>query len=268
MQLAHAGLYADTDQTGTTPLAPSPVEGYTKSPVREMTADDIDDMIDAFGAAAARAKAAGFDGIQIHAAHGYLLSQFLSPAFNRRTDAYGGTVENRARAAREVIERIRQTVGAGYPVLIKVNTSDHLDGGLERPEAVTTALMFQEAGIDAIELSGGTGASGKMRPVRTGIVTEDREAYFEKAAKAFRRQIVVPLILVGGVRSYTTAERIIAENTADYVSLSRPLIREPDLINRWKAGDLRRATCISDNRCFVPIRNGLGVTCVTDAKSH
>jgi 2,4-dienoyl-CoA reductase-like NADH-dependent reductase (Old Yellow Enzyme family) len=266
MQLAHAGLMADTDQTGTIPLAPSIVDGYSKIPAREMTPDDIGEVVDAFGTAAARAKAAGFDGVQIHAAHGYLLSQFLSPVFNHRSDTYGGTVGNRAQIVLEVIRGIRQTVGDRYPVLIKMNTADHLAGGLELPDAVTAAVLFQAAGIDAIELSGGTGASGKLRPVRTGIKSKEREAYFEEAARSFRQQATVPLILVGGIRSYETAARIITENTADYVSMSRPFIREPDLINRWQSGDLKRATCVSDNRCFIPIRKGLGVTCVTDAK--
>ncbi len=267
MQLAHAGLMADTDQTGSIPLAPSVVVEYTKTPPQAMTTDDISDVVEAFGVAAVRAKAAGFDGVQIHAAHGYLLSQFLSPAFNRRTDSYGGTVENRARIVLEVLHSIRQKAGDTYPVLIKMNTADHLDGGLERPDASATAVLLQAAGIDAIELSGGTGASGKMRPVRTGISSEDREAYFEQAAKSFRQKVTVPLILVGGIRSYAIAERIIAQNTADYISLSRPFIREPDLVNRWRSGDLGRATCVSDNRCFVPIRKGLGVSCVTDAKA-
>ena len=112
-------------------------------------------------------------------------------------------------------------------------------------------------------LSGGTGASGKLRPVRTGIKHEEQEAYFESAANAFRKRVRVPLLLVGGIRSYSVAERIVSQNIADCISMSRPFIREPDLINRWKSGDRSRATCLSDNRCFVPIRKGEGVYCVT-----
>lgn len=267
MQLAHAGLMADTDQTRRNPLAPSIVDGYTKNPPQEMTTNDISEVVEAFGTAAARAKTAGFDGVQIHAAHGYLLSQFVSPVFNRRTDSYGGTVENRARIILEALQQIRQAVGIDYPVLIKMNTADYLDGGLELLDAVNTAVLLQEAGIDAIELSGGTGVSGKMRPVRVGIKSKEQEAYFEEAAKSFRSRISVPLILVGGIRSYETAERIITNKTADYISMSRPFIREPDLINRWKSGDRSQATCVSDNRCFIPIRKGLGISCVTDAKT-
>ena len=266
-QLAHAGLYADSNLTGQPPLAPSAVRGLTETVPEEMRSADIQETIDAFAAAAMRAKSAGFDGVQIHAAHGYLLSQFLSPRFNQRSDAYGGKTENRARIVLEVLGAIRQQVGSDFPVLVKMNTGDYLDGGLELVEAVQIGLMLESAGIDAIELSGGTGASGKLRPVRTGIKSEEQEAYFEVAAKAFRQQIQVPLMLVGGIRSYAVAQRIVSQNIADCISMSRPFIREPDLIKRWKTGDRSRATCLSDNRCFVPIRNGEGVYCVT-AKRH
>jgi 2,4-dienoyl-CoA reductase-like NADH-dependent reductase (Old Yellow Enzyme family) len=263
LQLAHAGLFADTDLTGQPPLAPSPVKTFTRTAPDEMSAADIHRIVTAFGDAAARARTAGFDGVQIHAAHGYLLSQFLSPAFNRRTDAYGGSLQNRARIVLAVLADIRRRVGRDCPVLIKLNTADFVDGGLVVDDAVRVAELLTEAGIDAIELSGGTGASGKMRPVRTGIRTREQEAYFRDAATAFRRRVSIPLMLVGGIRSYAVAEEVVADRTADYISMSRPFIREPDLINRWRSGDLRPSPCRSDNRCFVPIRNGEGLYCVT-----
>lgn len=262
-QLAHAGLYADAALTGRQPLAPTQLTGFTPTPPEEMGPADIDAVIDAFAGAARRAQRAGFDGVQIHAAHGYLLSQFLSPLFNRRTDAYGGKTENRARILLDALKQVRRQVGPNYPVLIKMNTGDHLDGGLELAEALQIGAMLERAGIDAIELSGGTGASGKLRPVRTGINRPEQEAYFEPAARAFRKQVGLPLLLVGGIRSFAVAERIVAENIADCISMSRPFIREPDLVNRWKSGDRSPATCLSDNRCFVPIRNGKGIACVT-----
>ena len=263
-QLAHAGLYADPELTGRPPLAPSAVTGFTQTPPAEMDTADIEEAVAAFAAAAARAKTTGFDGVQIHAAHGYLLSQFLSPRFNHRSDTYGGNTANRSRIVLEVLEAIRQQVGPDWPVLIKINTGDYLEGGLELAEAVQIGERLETAGISAIELSGGTGASGKLRPIRTGIKREEQEAYFEAAAAAFRRQVRVPLILVGGIRSFSVAERIVSQDIADCISMSRPFIREPDLVNRWKSGDRSRSTCLSDNRCFVPIRNGEGVYCVTD----
>jgi 2,4-dienoyl-CoA reductase-like NADH-dependent reductase (Old Yellow Enzyme family) len=265
-QLAHAGLFADTTLTGRRPLAPSAVEGLTRSAPEEMTVEQIEAVSDAFARGALRAQDAGFDGVQIHAAHGYLLSQFLSPAFNRRRDAYGGSVAERARLLMEVYEKIRDTVGPDYPVLVKLNCRDYLADGLELGEAVTVAVMLQDAGLNALEVSGGTGASGKLRPVRTGIDTPDREAYFKDAALEFRQQLDLPLMLVGGIRSFAVAEQIVAENIADYVSLCRPLICEPDLVKRWQSGDLSKSRCRSDNKCFVPIRNGEGVYCVVEEK--
>ncbi len=265
-QLAHAGLYADAELTGQAPLAPSSVTGFTQNVPEEMNPADIGQVVDAFADAARRAKTAGFDGVQIHAAHGYLLSQFLSPQFNRRSDAYGRGVSDRARIVLEVLEEIRSRVGPDYPVLIKMNTGDYLEGGLELEDALTIAALLESAGIDAIELSGGTGASGKLSPVRTGINREEQEAYFEDAARRFRNQVGVPLLLVGGIRSYSIAERIVSQNIADCISMSRPFIREPDLVNRWRSGDRSRSTCLSDNRCFVPIRNGEGVYCVTEKR--
>lgn len=266
LQLAHAGFFAREELTGQTPLAPSNVEGFFKSARPEMTAEDIQGVVKAFAAAAARAKAAGFDGIQIHSAHGYLLSQFLSPAFNQRNDEYGGNIQNRARALMEVLREMRQTVGRNYPVMVKMNCQDFFKNGLRTEDSLQVGAMLVENGIDAIELSGGLLVGGKLIPSRLGIKSEEKEAYFQNEAKAFKEQIDVPLILVGGNRSFQVAERLVKENIADYISMSRPLIREPDLINRWKAGDLRKAACVSDNMCYVPARKGKGVYCLTEER--
>ncbi|OGP56456.1 MAG: NADH:flavin oxidoreductase, partial [Deltaproteobacteria bacterium RBG_13_52_11] len=179
VQLAHSGLRANPKLTGGAPLAPSAIEGLTEVPLQEMILEDINAVVKAFGDAAERACEAGFDGIQIHAAHSYLLSQFLSPAFNHRTDAYGGSIENRARMLLEVLQGIRKMVGQNYPVLIKMNARDFLEGGLELEDSVHAGVMLQEAGIDAIEVSGGTYASGALMPIRKGISTEEDEAYFK-----------------------------------------------------------------------------------------
>jgi 2,4-dienoyl-CoA reductase-like NADH-dependent reductase (Old Yellow Enzyme family) len=120
------------------------------------------------------------------------------------------------------------------------------------------------AGIDAIELSGGL-PTGKLTPSRTGIKGEADEAYFQTGARAFKKLINIPLILIGGIRSFVTAERLVESETADYISLCRPLIREPELINRWKSGDLRPALCLSDNRCFKMAASGNGVSCAVAA---
>lgn len=266
LQMAHAGFFANPKLTGQPPIAASQVEGFSKSPRKEMTVEDIQTLVEAFGQAASRAKEAGFDGVQIHAAHGYLLSQFLSPLFNKRSDEYGGSVENRARALREIVRKVRLVAGDSYPILIKMNNQDYLEGGLSLEDSLQIGAWLQEEGIDALELSGGTFQSGALNPSRVGITHEEKEAYFLESAKAFRQKLNIPLILVGGLRSFRVAERIVEQGYVDYISLSRPFIREPDLIKRWKSGDHHKAFCLSDNLCFGPAMAGEGIYCVVDRK--
>jgi 2,4-dienoyl-CoA reductase-like NADH-dependent reductase (Old Yellow Enzyme family) len=266
MQLAHSGYMANAKLTGLKPIAPSNVEGFAKGPRKEMTADDIQGVVKAYGAAAKRAQTAGFDGVQIHSAHGYLLSQFLSPAFNQRKDEYGGNIQNRAKALIEVLREVRQAVGKDYPVLVKMNCQDFIENGLQPEDSLQAGKMLVENGIDAIELSGGVLISPKLSPSRMGIKSEEKEAYFQNEARDYKGVINVPLILVGGNRSFHVAESLINEGVADYISMCRPLIREPDLVNRWKSGDLSKATCLSDNMCFVPARKGEGIYCLAEEK--
>lgn len=267
LQLAHAGCFASAKLTGRTPFAVSNIEGMAKSPRAELTTADIEEIVAAFGAAAARAKTAGFDAVQVHAAHGYLLSQFLSPAFNQRRDEFGGPLENRARPLLAVARAVRGAVGSGYPVLVKMNCADFIDGGLTADEAAQVAGMLEKAGIDAIEISGGVLTGGKLSPSRMGIHRPEKEAYFQEEARAFRKEVAIPLILVGGNRSFEVAERLVDAGTADYIAMSRPLIREPDLIRRWQSGDRRPAACLSDNQCFAPAMVGEGIYCVTERKA-
>jgi len=266
LQLAHAGFFARAKLTGVTPLAPSAVDGISKGPRKEMTHQDIRDLVEAFGAAAVRGREAGFDGVQIHAAHGYLLSQFLSPLLNRRNDEFGGSTANRARVLLAVVEAIRNGVGRDYPVLVKLNAGDFVKGGLVVDDAVQVACMLEDKGIDAVEVSGGIPISKNVGSIRTGITSEDREAYFQDEARACKQRLSVPLILVGGIRSFEVAERLVKEGMADYISMSRPFIREPNLINRWRAGDLRKSACISENSCLAAGRAGKGIYCVTAQK--
>ncbi|RPH49880.1 MAG: NADH:flavin oxidoreductase [Desulfobacteraceae bacterium] len=263
MQLAHAGHFAAGKLTGQIPLVVSDFEGLAKTPRKEITVSDIKELVSAFAEAARRAKAADFDGVQIHSAHGYFLSQFLSPAFNRRTDNYGGTINNRARIHVETVKAIRNAVGDNYPLLIKMNCRDFAENGLDLNDSLVAANLLSDAGLDAIELSGGMLTGGKLSPSRFGINSPDKEAYFREELRAFKKQIKIPLILVGGNRSFEVAEELVKEGSADYISMSRPFIREPDLISRWKSGDRRKAECKSDNLCFVPALEGKGMYCLT-----
>ena len=179
-QLAHAGTAAAEKLIGQPPLVVSDYEGLAESPRREIAAADIGELVDAFANAARRAKSAGFDGVQIHSAHGYLLSQFLSPIYNRRRDEYGGNVGNRARIHLEIYDAVRQAVGENYPVLIKMNCRDFVDGGLSLEDSVQVAGLLADAGFDAIELSGSLLTSKTLSPCRPGINSVDKEAYFNQ----------------------------------------------------------------------------------------
>jgi 2,4-dienoyl-CoA reductase-like NADH-dependent reductase (Old Yellow Enzyme family) len=266
LQIAHGGCYSPIQLTGREALAPSTHEAGVIPACREMTVAEIGRVVAAFGESALLAKKAGFDGVQIHAAHGYLLSQFLSPFFNKRKDAYGGSIENRARIVIETLQSVRRAVGDEYPVLIKINSEDFVAGGLTVDEMLHVAAQLERGGIDAIEMSGGTVyASGAFSAIRTGAFdTPEKEVFYREAATRYKECINVPLMLVGGIRSFAVAEKLVSDGSADYISLSRPLIREPDLVNRWKSGDLRKATCISDNACFGPTLKGEGLHCVRE----
>ena len=234
--------------------------GYlSKSRVRRMDTDDFYALAEAYGQAAVRALKAGFDGVQILAAHGFFLSQMLCPRYNDRTDEYGGKIDNRARALIEVLESIRGAVGMDYPVLAKLNCQDYVENGLTLEESIKVAVMLETAGIDAIELSGGLLNNPNI--MRSTHDSGDTPAYFQSEAKVFKKTVNVPLILVGGIRSYEAAEQLVGEGLADYISMSRPFIREPGLVKRWKSGDRREAFCISCDNCFEPIKNGEGVLC-------
>jgi 2,4-dienoyl-CoA reductase-like NADH-dependent reductase (Old Yellow Enzyme family) len=228
-----------------------------------MTQDEILRLTDDFGRGAERAMEAGFDGVQLHAAHGYLLSQFLSPHYNGRTDEYGGNIENRARFLLEVSRTVRSRLGEGMPVIVKMNSEDFIEGGLSIEEMLTVAAMLQDAGVDAVELSGGTMYSEKYVPLRKGVSeTAEGEAYYRDAAARFKERLSIPLMLVGGIRSFEVADQFVENGIADYISLSRPLIREPGLIARWQSGDRRKSECLSDNLCVRSGIRGEGVHCV------
>jgi 2,4-dienoyl-CoA reductase-like NADH-dependent reductase (Old Yellow Enzyme family) len=269
VQLVHAGGQTNTKHAGRQPLAPSAVQGvqFPEMPA-ELTIDEIKEVVTAFGEAARRAKEWGFDAVQLHGAHGYLINQFLSPLTNRRTDQYGGSVENRCRFLLEVYGKVREIVGSDYPVLIKLNAADNLEGGLAVDDGVYAAKKLSDAGIDAIEVSAGTPASGDYAPVRPKIKKPEGEAYNLDMARTIREAVSCPVMVVGGFRSYDVAEKAITESAMDYISMARPFIREPALANRWLRGDRTPATCISCNKCFKPGLKEGGIYCVVEKKER
>jgi 2,4-dienoyl-CoA reductase-like NADH-dependent reductase (Old Yellow Enzyme family) len=267
VQLVHAGGQTDARNAGRQPLAPSAVKvrQFPEMPA-ELKKEEIRDIVLAFGEGAGRAKAWGFDAVQLHGAHGYLINQFLSPHTNQRRDEYGGSIDNRCRFLLAVYRMVRETVDDDYPVLIKLTASDNLDGGLGHEEAVYAAKKLDEAGIDAIEVSSGTTASGDKNPAREKIVKPEMEAYNLKLAVEIKEAVICPVMVVGGIRSYEIAEHAVRDDRVDYIAMARPLIREPDLPKRWLQGDRHPAECLSCNLCFVPGLKEGGIYCVIRKK--
>jgi 2,4-dienoyl-CoA reductase-like NADH-dependent reductase (Old Yellow Enzyme family) len=246
------------------PTAPSAVYDptFARTP-RALSLEEIDEIIEAFADGVRRAQEAGFDGVQLHAAHGYLLSSFLSPRTNQRQDQYGGSTENRTRIVQEIFQRSRKKVGDRFPILIKMNTTDFLSGGIDINETVRVGTLLSEIGFAAIETSGGMWEAVTRQkeelgwlPVllpesRTGIKSPDQEAYFLPGAQALKEKTKATIILVGGFRSFSKIEEVLDSKAADFVSLSRPLIRQPDLPMLWQSGKgSDQAECISCNACL------------------
>ncbi|MGD8366624.1 MAG: NADH:flavin oxidoreductase [Desulfobacterales bacterium] len=269
VQLVHAGGQTSSKTIGRHPVAPSSVKvDQFPEPPEALTKGEIERIVDAFGEAAGRAKRYGFDGVQLHGAHGYLINQFLSPLTNRRDDEYGGRIENRCRFLFEVYDRVRTAVGPGFPVLIKLNAADNLVGGLEVEDALFAAAALGQKGIDAIEVSAGTPASGLKGPARARIDRPGREAYHLGHARKVKERVECPVMVVGGFRSVETVEKAVGETGIDYVSIARPLIREPNLPARWYSGDRSPAACISCNGCFKPGLEEGGIYCVAEKKNR
>ena len=260
-QLVHCGGLARSNVSGQTVVAPSAIEHPLFEEIPQaLTKNEIEAIITNFGETAARAREAGCDGIQIHAAHGYLISQFLSPFANQRTDDYGGSRENRARMLIACYRRIREYVGKDFTITIKINGSDYLENGLECQESLIVAQELTELGLDGIEISGGTQVSTPLTPIPKAIKAGENEVPFATEIYTFAKALPIPVIAVGGIRSLETMEGLLAKGVS-LISLCRPLIREPDLINQWQDGREKPAACSSCNRCFIPAFKGKGIKC-------
>lgn len=220
-QINHAGFKAPAALTGQQPVSASAMEqqlktGETVCP-RALRAEEIKTITAAFAAAAVRAKKAGYDGVEIHGAHGYLLCQFYSPLANCREDEYGGSVENRVRFHLEVIKAVRQAVGEDFPIAIRMGGCDYMEGGSTIEDCAAACKLFEQAGVDLIDLSGGM--CGFQPAGREGVL-------FEDMAKAVKAAVSVPVILTGGIVDGAEAERLLEENVCDMVGIGRALLKD------------------------------------------
>ncbi|MFC3059926.1 NADH:flavin oxidoreductase/NADH oxidase family protein [Paenirhodobacter populi] len=246
MQINHPGrqVFARTTPEAIAPSAvPMQMEGALRlfARPRAMTGPEIDGVIARFAETAALAEQAGFDGVQIHAAHGYLLSQFLSPLTNLRTDEWGGSLENRARLLVEIVRAVRARVLPGFGVGVKLNSSDFQKGGFSAEDAVAVVRMLNDLPVDLVELSGGSYESPAMHGRPAAASTRAREAYFVDFARDIVAVARMPILVTGGIRRRATAEAALAPEDGRagvaMVGLAQSLAYAPDLPNRWREGE-------------------------------
>ena len=285
-QLGHAGAVGTIRKRY---LGPSATRTIAGTRVHAISVGEIDEVVGQFAAGARMLAAAGFDALELHFGHHYLVSAFLSPRWNRRRDEYGGSVENRARLARRIATAVRAEVGGAMAVTAKLNMSDGVRGGLQVKDSLQVAgLLERDGGIDALELTAGGSQLNQMfmfrgAPPRKEFAASLRgiqrigfkvaglilfrsypfeEAYFLPMARQFRAALSMPLILLGGINTLASIELAMAEGF-DFVAMGRALIREPDLVNRLRDGTAIAGTCVHCNKCIPSIYTG--TRCVLDS---
>jgi 2,4-dienoyl-CoA reductase-like NADH-dependent reductase (Old Yellow Enzyme family) len=281
-QIGHAGPVANARSNRATSLAPSRRLSPTGAITQAVDEAGIARITDDYRRGASVAKAAGFDAIEIHLGHNYLLSAFLSPRLNRRRDRWGGSLENRARFARQVAAAVREGVGSDVAVTAKVNMSDGVPGGFEVEESIEFARLLEADGhLDALTLTGGSSLSNPMYLFRGDAPRKEfaatlpaaqrwgfavvggrffkeypfEEAYFLEPARRFRAALSMPLILLGGINRRSTVHQALDEGFS-FVAMARALLRQPDLVNSWAAGGAEQGACIHCNRCMPTIYRG------------
>lgn len=226
VQINHAGALGNPDVTGSEPVGPSdkPHPRSERKP-RGLTREEIHEIQDLFAAAAKRVQLAGFDAVEIHSAHGYLGSQFLSPITNTRTDEYGGSLENRARFLLGTVAKVKEQVGGDFPVFVRLGSVDGIEGGITPEDAAEVAKMLQDVGVALIDVSGGFMGS---RPAGAG------QGYFVPVASTIKKAVTIPVMVTGGITEGPFAEKVLAAGDADLIGIGRALLRDPDWVMKAK----------------------------------
>ena len=284
LQIAHCGRQTRSKSIGYQPVAPSAIKDkfFNEEVPKELTELEIEEIINNFVKAIERAKEAGFDGVQLHLAHGYLLSEFLSSYMNKRLDRWGGSIENRFRIVAEIYRKAREIVG-DFPILAKINAHDGRKNGMKIDEAVKIAKLLQEVGCVALEVSCGIFEDGLYtirgtrlpikpvfqynfkykkfpklikkitQPILPLVIPMARPLnnYNVEAAQTIKEQVSIPVIVVGGIKSIKDINNIIENKKADFVSMCRPFIIEPNLVKKFKEGTKESSKCISCNYCAI-----------------
>ncbi len=255
LQVAYGGSMSGLRPPSKLIWGPSAVQSEaTGITPTEMSTEDIHYLRGAFVAAAVRAQKAGFDGVEIHGAHGYLLSQFLSGDYNLRADEYGGGLENRVRFLRETVEGTRAEVSDDFIVMAKINSQDFTQGGLSQEQSIQAVSILKQAGLDAVEVSGGNSCSLVVNKNNLGAsrtkITKEQESYFAPYAKRLKQQVDIPVVLTGGNRTFSTMQTLCEQDGVDFFGISRPLVCQPQLINMWAEDESAVPKCISCGKCF------------------
>jgi 2,4-dienoyl-CoA reductase-like NADH-dependent reductase (Old Yellow Enzyme family) len=292
IQLVHCGFFASRRVIGKTPLGASPKFClYRMSRCREMGEQDVKAVIEGYGKAAAMAKHAGFDAVEIHAGHGYLLSQFLSPWTNHRKDSYGGSLENRLRFPAAIVKRVRAAVGQGFPILVKMNQRDGMKGGLELDEAIEIAKRFEAEGASALVPSCGFTAKTPLYMMRGNVPTMEmaknqsnplmrlglvlfgnlmvqtypfEPMFLLSGARRIKDAVKIPAVYVGGALSIDRMEAVIEEGF-QFIQIGRATVRDPHFVRKLERGEIRESDCDHCNRCIATMDAG-GVYCVSTEK--
>lgn len=251
MQIAYGGSKTTYKVGERVIYCPSGIpETSTGTQGKEMTVDEIKLVVKAHGEAAKRVKESGFDAVEIHAGHNYLLNQFLSPYYNRRTDEYGGSFENRIRAVLECYDEVRNAVGSDFTVMIKVTCTDFVEVGFTFEDCIKLCKILEQKGIDGIEISGNIhGKAEKMIGEIFEGKTILKEGYFLEYGKVIAEELNIPVYVTGGFRNPENMNKILSETKVSGFGLSRPFMTEPNIVNRWINGDLHTAKCVHCSKC-------------------
>jgi len=220
MQINHAGSAASKTVTGIDVLGPSAVSNPFKSDTipKELSIEEIKDIISQFKNAALRVKEAGFDGVEIHSAHGYLLNQFMSPLTNKRTDEYGGNLQGRIKLHLDIIKEVRSSVGQEFPILLRLGASDYMEGGTTIEDSIASAKEFEKAGLDMLDISGGF--------CRYSLPGHSEQGYFAPLSKAIKESVSIPVIVAGGITDVNVAEEILSDDKADLIGVARAILKD------------------------------------------
>lgn len=266
IQLAHVGPKGHVRVNGRAPLAPSQVEMVRGQTPQEMSIGEIEEMTEKFVSAAKRASQAGFDGVELHAAHFYLLGAFLSPFTNSRNDKYGGSVESRVLILKEIIRGIKERVGQDFPVICRIHGSELVSPGLDRPEARQVALELEQSGADGLHISAYSipEPEGGYYTIAANCIPgpDDEPGIFVDQAAYIKEAVGIPVITVGKINNPALAEAIIADGKADLVAVGRQLVADPATVKKWFQGK-EYLHCINCNGCFKSMRRK-GIKCALD----